>query len=328
MRTATFLLALWAGSVPVAFAVSAILPTPLKLFRIAAFAVAIPILAVLGGVALADLVRHRYGRVGAVAGGVLVLVVVFLGLPSVVGPLSERGSARLVARLEQARVLGRYLETIHPRPRAVVVVVRGHAKTFDRVLRSAVPADLIPATHVYVGDVEDLFAGRPTVDADRPRLSAASTEWWRASWSDPDAVLALDPVVAAIVPQDRSGRDVASLGPGVRLLRGPPAEVGPTPIAPIRLGWATMLMSSLVALFVLAAVGAGWSRSLGGVDGGVALALAPAFGIAVLAIPGVAVARGGSPLGGWIGVTIVLVATAVGWVPFLVRRMRPGSATT
>ena len=46
-RTALTLLGLWAATVPVAMVVSAVLPTPIKLFRVAPFALGIPVLATL-----------------------------------------------------------------------------------------------------------------------------------------------------------------------------------------------------------------------------------------------------------------------------------------
>ena len=46
-RAALVLLGLWAATVPVAMAISAVLPTPIKLFRVAPFALGLPLLATL-----------------------------------------------------------------------------------------------------------------------------------------------------------------------------------------------------------------------------------------------------------------------------------------
>jgi hypothetical protein len=322
-RTTVVLLSLWAASVPAAILVSWALPIPLKIFRVAAFALGVPALVAAGLVALVRIGRERLGVIGAAAGVGLTLLLLAIAMPAETGPFNDRAGAHLAQRLDQARAAGRYLGSTGD-GRAVVFVVGGRVGVFDRVVRSAVPARMIEDTHVYVGALDALLRGMPTSDPSRPKLSAESAAWWKRAWRDPASVLRRDPIVIGIESSPGADDGGIRLGPGLRILRGPPPAAAFSPPGPIHLSWPRLLVTVAATLAVVCAAGYGWTRSLLDVGSATALGFAPALGIAVLVILGAAAARFGSSLGSGVGIAVVSMGVVAGWLPLLARR-RAGS---
>ena len=179
-RLGLVFLVLWSLSVPVAMLASEFIDRPIKVFRVAGFALAIPIL---GAAALVGAVRlgRRYGTTGLVV-GVLALVA---GLAFSVGssvdvyrmPAKEGESA---SKIDQVRAAGAYLETVpEDRPAVFLISIR-NPFLVDRLVRAGLPPDRILHAHLYWGGFEDLLAKRPgaqgaeyTIGQDRKELVAS-----------------------------------------------------------------------------------------------------------------------------------------------------------
>lgn len=103
------------------------------------------------------------------------------------------------------------------------------------------------------------------------------------------------------------------LGDDVIVVRGPPPSQALDPsgaFVPLPAGWLLTLWS-LAMLLVLTLAGLGWSELvLASAPAAVRLAVAPAFGVFALAVPGLAAARAGMTLSGWAGPAIVGLSLA------------------
>jgi hypothetical protein len=186
-------------------------------------------------------------------------------------------------------------------------------------VRAGLPPDQVHRAYVYVGDPENLLAGRPTLRTGEDLFNSRSEFHWRAI----EPLLDRDPIVIALWSMDpgqpEAGRTV--LAEGVTLIRGPrpgsPVPRGDLPSpSPLGLvGWA------VTALLFLGAVGLGWSAA--GVPGAwlERVALAPAFGIAVLVLGGLVAARVGADGPGPRPVLAVGLA-AIGWAPAAWRALQ------
>ncbi len=324
-RAALVLLGLWAATVPIAMAVSAVLPTPMKLFRVAPFALGIPALATLALVTITRVAADRLGRAGALLGALLLAGGLLWASGSSVSSFDEGAAASITKRVTQARIAGRYLEGISRAGRPVIFLTQGNPRLLDRIARSVVPPDLITDTWVFVGRPHDLAAAGPVDDPSRPRLTAVAQKWWAAAWPDPRRVLRRDPIVIQIGPPGQIETEgVMELGPGVAVIDGP--EPSPTfePPPPFGSGWVDLLTVTGLGLVVLTVAGGGWALTL--LDGSrpAAFGLAPAFGVATLVLSGTAASRVGVPLGGWGGIGVVLATATAGWASFLLARTASG----
>jgi hypothetical protein len=322
-RTTALVLVVWAASVALAILLSGILPIPLKIFRVAAFALGVPALLAVGSVSLLRVGRERLGTVGVAIGVSLVLPLIVIAMPADAGPFNESVAGDLAKRFDQARIAGRYLGAVGD-DRGVIFVVPYRGGMFDRLVRSAVPPEMIPVTYVYVGDEDNILATRASSDPSRPRLSASSTRWWRER--DPQVVLDRDPIVIRIGEARGADGGVAlgadggvALGPGVHVLRGPAPPTDGAPPPPIHLSWPRLIAVVGASLLILLVVGFGWARSSLDVGTAASLGFAPAFGIAVLIVLGTIAARAGMPLGGPAGIAVVLIGVGTGWLPMIAR---------
>lgn len=313
-RTTIVLLSLWAASVPLAIAVSEILPTPLKLFRVAPFALGVPALVTLGLVTLASLSGERLRRGGVVVGSFILVGGLFWASGSPAASFNDSAAARVAERMTQARTAGSYLGSVPRRERPVVFVTLSSPRLVDRAVRSGVPPDLIADTWVFVGHPDDLAAGGPVSDPARPRLSEMARAWWDQAWPRPSDVLGRDPIVIQIGPA--RGREVATteLGPGVALVRGPEPPPSFDRAQPVGFGWSQVLLATALVVIALAAAGGGWAALLLDMSTQATLGLAPAFGVAVLVLAGTVAGRFDLPLGGSAGLSVLLGTAGAGWI--------------
>jgi hypothetical protein len=192
------------------------------------------------------------------------------------------------------------------------------ASTALGIVRIAVPADQIPRSAEYVGLVNRLLAGRPTLsDRGDAEFDYVSRKFWAGSKALAKRAIIIelrsfDHRLAAPAPgaPPQPGRWIAK---GVWLVRGP-APTGPVPDAapPIPPGSFVLAITALGFVALVAAAGSGWSWWLLD-DTPARVALAPAFGIVVLALAGVVVDRAGARLTGGVGVTTPIAVAALGW---------------
>lgn len=319
-RTAILLLGLWAASIPLAMAISAILPTPLKLFRVAPFALGVPALATLGLVSIAALSGERLGRGGVVAGSLILVAGLLWITGSPAASFNDAASGRIAEIMTQARTAGRYLEGVPREGRPVVFVTIGPPRLIDRAVRSGVPPDVISDTWVFVGHPDDLAAGGPVSDPARPRLSETARTWWDQAWVRPSSILGRDPIVIQIGPAGRRAVGTTELGPGVAVVRGPEPPPSFEPAQPVGFGWTYLLVATALALVVLGAAGGGWAMLLVDASMLATVGLAPAFGVAALVLAGTVAGRFDLRLGGSVGVSLVLATAGAGWIFLGVRR--------
>ena len=218
-----------------------------------------------------------------------------------------------VALANELNAAATYVRSLPPGTSVVVAVDQPGAsgaytpKLRQNVIRSAMPAEAITRTYVFVGRPEDLLAGRPTLLPAGPRWHQAYNAASRLAWSQAQPALRAGAVALVLQRYNPAGyaRSIASdpsrwVAAGVYALRGPvdrvapPARAGPFPVASAVL-WGLCMFGLLVL--------AGWGFASALLPPGRASALdvvclSPAVGAgaAVLAAFAIAVA-GGDPAG-------------------------------
>ena len=324
-RTTLALLGVWAVIVPIAMVVSPRLDTPIKLFRVAPFALGVPALTTLCFVTIAERVGSRLGRAGPFLGALFVAGGLVWVAGSPVSAFGEAQGALIADKMAQARSAGAYLDGVHRVGRPVIFLTVGAPRLLDRIVRSGVPPDLVDDTWVFVGQPADLERQAPIDDPERQRLSRSAQKWWRSAWPEPSQVFAREPIVIRILPtgQYNSGgaeNEVVVLAPGVELVDGPAPSPSFEPAPPFREGWVELLLLTALALAVLGVTGGGWARTGLDISGLAALGIAPASGVAMLVLAGTAASRLGIPLRAPSGWLVVLVTATSGWIVFALGR--------
>lgn len=212
---------------------------------------------------------------------------------------------------------GRIAATLPPgTPLVFIVDDRDTSATFiathvANVARVAVPADRAGDVHVFVGTVDDYFAGRPTVknSLEYDTLSRVTFEDLPPGPRATFLVKGYDRVPEAFEDSrlqqitDLLWTDVPGAGtemaeterPGEITASNPPAILG----------------STLLTIVLLWLVGLGWARWAVG-ERFAAWAIAPAFGVATLTIAALALERLGVPLAGSWGPTLASALAGLG----------------
>jgi hypothetical protein len=287
--------------------------------RFVALAVAVP-----GSVAVAAAVWWLTRRTHVVVG---VVAVVAFALP---GGLAWYRSGPGVwmdpAGLEQARIAGRYVQSL-PEGTPVVILVSpfGPAGLIsvplkERTIRVELPPDRQLDVHFFVGDADDLLARRRTLVG--PGVDRETLPYWR----DVEPVLAGDPPVLILRtfarPQFAAATGTGEakvLAPDVALLRGPtaPPSVSSPASETIRAVPRTRvgLLAGTWLLIVLMAAGIGWSRAiLGPAPPEVLWSAAPSIGAGVIILAALVATKLGVPLHGVGAACVLLLVTAGGWI--------------
>jgi hypothetical protein len=342
------LLVVWGLSAPAAYvALKSGLSLPAH--RVIAFALAIPILAtaavvgaVRGGGRLLARIRGRAASplrvIATVAAGAVLVVALVVstavsrsewfghahpalvvhGFPSPVPTQAD-------AIAEASRAAAYVARDGHGLP--VIYVARTNALAVAAsamgIVRVAIPPDQIPRTALYVGIVQRLLEGHPTL---APRggsnYNRLSLKFWAGAKEFADRAIIIelrsfDRRLATKGPEGLPGQWIAK---GVWLVRGPPPTAPvpdiPPPTAPSPL---SLVLAVVGVLALFAAAGSGWGAALLD-DAGARIALAPAFGVVVLALGGVLVDHAGLRLRGVVGVAVAVVVAAGGWAVFLLGR--------
>ncbi len=326
--------------------------------RLIAFALAIPMLgaAAVVGVARAlgwvasALGRGRERRPGAVAlrvaaavvGGAVVAAAVVWGVAVARGEWFDR--ARPVMRvpglngapvteagaLAEAATAGRYVAR-DGGGRPVVYIVGagggaggGGAVAAAGIIRDGIPPDQLPTTAFYVGEARLFLRGIPFRSDFSARANLVSMRFWQGARpfaKDAIAIelLAFNPALAKHGRPEPGGW----IAKGVWLVRGPqpsgPIQAAPAPRPP---SWPSLALLTFGIVALVGAAGSGWSFALLDADPGTRAALAPAFGVATIAIGGAVADRAGLRLRGVTGIAVAVAVTAVGWVLWWLVRPR------
>ena len=316
--------ALSGGAAVVALAIGLAVPA----HRILAFAYGIPILVAAGIVGVGAWLATRVPPAGALVVLAALAGTAFLGY-RVWSPTIPWLKAEPYT---EAQAAGDYLAQVrgdHP----VIFVIDEPAEATGavnlpfRVIRSALPGGLVKRTFVYIGDVDELLAGRKTRIPGDPKFNLVSRHFFAGVRPE----LSHDPIVLAIRAYDRhfpsAGSGVDLPTPNLYVARGPtPAHpvLQPSPPPPHSNAWFAAVTAATLAVLFFA--GLGWSIALVPGSALVRSSLAPAFGIAVLVLAALVAGRANIGLNDGSGVAVAVAATAIGWVAAVVPGIRAGSA--
>ncbi|MEX0983524.1 MAG: hypothetical protein WD096_00570 [Actinomycetota bacterium] len=285
--------------------------------RVLTFAFCIPLLASVGLVWLGRLLGRWW-----FAWPVGIVLVALTALPTL-RAWDEETPFIAPGELRSATIAGRIAATT-PDGTPIVFVV--HDDTSDslflashalNVARATAPSGRVHDVSVFVGTVADLRARRPTLGGSRLGDLASVT-------SLQDIPASPEPAIFVIPDFDRDQGALTSAG----LTRWDPLvasslpDARPLPSAEDELAPASpraMASAAIRVMLLLIVVGFGWARwSAGDLAG--ALAVAPAFGIATLAITTVALERMGLGLGAGTGTFASALAGAGGYLLAWLRR--------
>jgi hypothetical protein len=242
------------------------------------------------------------------------------------------------AKLHDAKIIAAYLDrTGVPVSTPVIVVVDdrgplpGASVSFMRDHVFAVfPIDRLVRTYVFLGDPNDLLAGRPSTLEGNPSYSSQSAHFLKLASS----ALAHDPValISGSFNQAHYGAwaqaQPGSVIPGtdVAVVRGPapPATFPPVPLALRQPTVVQLALLSMFGLGALALIGLGWAgamlrRWLRPQD---LLGISPAVGLAALTLGAALADRVGVRLIGVRGALVPVVVALAGWGVALVVRVR------
>jgi len=299
--------------------------------RFLAFALAIPLLASLGVIAVGRLLA-RWARplaavvvVAALAGAAYLSHVVLFGVQAWMDP----------AKVTDAAQAGSYLQTTRIGADRPIVFIVGRADSsytalMGHMIKATLPAERIGHVYLFVGTPDDYLAQRPLGTPGGP--SPLSVRYLRAlapTYAQNPVALVLSSFNTDAFnrwveahPEDLVARNVG-------LVRGPrPQTAVPHAKPPFGgLGGFWVGVLGVASMFVLAAIGVGWAILLLGrwLTPLPLLALSPAVGIAVLVLAGVLVDRVGIRLGGAGGIFALALATVSSWALMGIQGLRARS---
>jgi hypothetical protein len=211
----------------------------------------------------------------------------------------------------------------------VIVVVDGAEHTPSlgmlqafRRIRAVVPGPLVSRTVVYLGDPEELLAGRKSSRPTQLKFDNVATTYWAriGPYRGPDSIVLVLQPFHQFYGKVLHRHPEWEIGPGVLLARGPSPTadvvVGALPSRPPTRD----LVGTSVALVVfLVACGIGWSVSLLRVGWVERVAIAPALGVASVTVAGLVIARAGFAMRGVPMVAAAIVAAGGGWAVLAAR---------
>jgi hypothetical protein len=270
--------------------------------------------------------RGRAAR--TVAGGVVALAVATLAVPGALRwyryPVLMNATA-----LRQAQTAAGYVQTLPPgRPVVFLVSYEGTPGSYAAVVKEReIRIGLSPSrkldAHVFVGNLADLLAGRPTPAPD-PRTGGITNRYWldvRPVLGTRPPVLVLEAMAEAGFAQALAmGADLVAPGVAVLQAPGPPshavAEAPPPNVVPSLPGG---VLIGAVLLALLALSGAGWAWALLGPRAGpeVLVSMAPLTGAAALMIGGLVATKAGVRPGGAAGVAVFVLIGLAGYAAAL-----------
>jgi hypothetical protein len=273
----------------------------------------------------------RVGRAVILTGaGVATLALALLSL----GPFDARAARPSGTLGPGPGAVAGYLRTLEPRRPVILVMDPADGrellawKARLNAVRALAPDPIFLDVVLYVGDERSLLAGRATVRSGDARFEAIVAR----TWPSVRAVLDDDPVVLVVRPWvspdawRRVADEASVVGEDVAVVRGPVPAGGVGSLAEPRLPVLDAAIRVVLLLVVLSVVGAGWSAlAIGRGDRADVAGLAPAAGLAVVTLVGVAVAVARADPGGAPGVIAVGIAGAIGWL--LAWRRRPAPET-
>ncbi|MGZ8572282.1 MAG: hypothetical protein ACXWW5_08660, partial [Actinomycetota bacterium] len=296
-RWTTGVLLAWAALAPMSLIAWYALDLPVPPYRWTAFALGIPMLVVFAAACIGERVRARSARLGRPL-TVTLLVVASGGLAVGGARIWDRADAGLEAEgFVQLEAMARYLDGL---PADLPVFLTTPSK---------VPSAVVPRIQAGLSAAD--FERVSFLPGPLPRGTPHPTD----DLPEGSIVLFL------------SAFDRRPVPPGDPLIPGAVIVMGPPPVTPIDMpasprapSAGAMAGLALVCLLVLTIAGSGWAGSMA-VDPIGRVALAPAFGLALLGPVGLLTGRAGLPFDRPGAVGLVALTAALGWgVDLLVRR--------
>lgn len=294
----------------------------IPLYRVAEFALAIPILGAAAIVAAARWACAR-GVPGTIAAVLLVAGVLAFGAWSAEGSWAGSHSLMTPQTVREVAAATAYLEAL-PRDRPIVFVANDDRFiATDRSIRAALPGDLVRRTRTFIGDASDLLHGRPS--------STDPTSASALSWPGIEPILG-ERYVAVWLASTNLGYEAPpgsrAIAPGVRVVRGPAPSPSFVLPALVRPSAGDLVSGTAASLAVLLVAGLGWAACLADVSWLSRVGMAPAFGAAFLTLAGVAAGRVGWASSGGRGIVLLVAVGVGGWASaFLVHRAGASDVT-
>ncbi len=287
-------LVLWVAILPAGLIAWYLLDIPLPPYRVAAFVLALPILAVLLGPALAA--RFEYaGRVALVGGSLAAIgIAAWLALGgSTAWWIRGRAPVVRATVYDELSTSAAYVSALPPHTDLVFVTNEAIGLGFVQyVVASGLPADRLADMRVV-----------STSQGQLPPMQSGSAVLYLYSYN-----------------ADTPPGEARPLGPGVFVIQGPDVAVRAGGAEPFRVpGALTLVMSSLACLAILTIAGSGWSSAVSDAARGGRLALAPALGIASIGIVALVLSRLGVPFAGGGAWLMLAVSCGTGWMLWAVR---------
>jgi hypothetical protein len=300
--------------------------------RLIMFALAIPLLAAAAVVGVAR-AASLVGPPGRVLGALVILTGLAVGAFAAHVQWYHRGHPVMrlpgfgvyqttqAAAYGEAATAGTYVDLYAPgRPAIFVVAAQGgNARPVGvaaaGVIRDVIPPDQIARTGIYLGKVQPLLEGRPTHSPFSIRFNRISRKFWEGVKPlVPGSVVVVLRAFNPPLLQRGISSEGFSIAPGVRIVRGPrPTTQVPVTPPPQPRSVLVLALLSVGVIAVLAAAGSGWAAALVPTAWGMRISLAPAFGIAVLAVFGLLLDRAGLRVAGGAGAAVAVVTAALGW---------------
>ena len=329
-RRSLWLLVPWA-LVPAAAAVAFVAGIDLPVQRALMFALAIPILGIALLEGLVRIARRAGDSRGSSLGWMAAAAAASLSIAAVawsVGTAREAWSARPVATSDgqrsQLQATARYIAS-SGRPAIVVVDVAetgGGAPGADfgsvpltRRLRAELDPPSILDVTPYLGDPAELLEGRPTL---RPGITGFD-ETSLELWASVQPLLGRDPLILVLRAFDDRFDTLVREQPQwqatewLAVVRGPrPQEEVVALSAPSGPAFGTLAAKAALVVLAVSLVGSGWAWATGPSDRLTRCLLAPATGISVVVVAGIASEHLGLRAGRW-GAAIAVIAAFGGW---------------
>jgi hypothetical protein len=320
-RRAAWLLVPWA-LLPAAAALLYLIGRTVPVQRSLSFAIAIPLLGAIGGVAVARWLSER-SRIAAAVVAIVIALAVTGSVALAWTAWRTREPWSPDRRLAEFQALGRYL-TGAGRP-AVIVVDRtsGHGGRSDehfgtvpvlRRIRAELPARLALRTTVYLGDPDRLLAGEPTITG-----SSTFDRLSRETWRSVRPLLRGDPVIVILRSQFRDFDRAVHAHPAWGTVGWAAIVAGPSPSAALERPRVPDLPASgelilrwAASLAVITLAGVGWTARLAGGSPAMRIATAPATGLALIVIAGLVAERIAVRTGEAGGIVTVLAVVLLG----------------
>lgn len=327
----TFLLA-WSGITLAGYIAYRFTSLPIPANRLLLFALALPLLALIGVFALGGMVGRSSTRVTAAIVAIGVAGMVFLSewewahTPAHVDQVKYREAAAADAYL---RSVGTPVDTPvvfilddkGSLPAATIPFMRDH-------ILGAISTDRIAHTFVYVGSPDNYWAAQPTLSGERQYDQVSKRFFSRMKHTydqDPVVLIGSSFNVTHYHAWADPRPESVYRDQGISVVRGPlPPAQSIEPVDPVgNPGVIKIAILSTGTLALLAFVGLGWAvallrRWLGRLE---VLAVAPGVGVAALVFGGLIIDRVGVRLSGIPGALTPLIVAAAGWLlAWLLRR--------